>query len=77
MQWLNKELNEAQAGSRAHINMPPRVPTFKPTLSPSKASIPPGVTTAPANTTGSSAAMVTPPPARGALIPTAIARAAF
>jgi hypothetical protein len=62
MQWLNKELNEAQTGSRPHINMPSHVPTFKPTVPPSKASIPPGVTTAPASATDSSAAMHDLPP---------------
>ena len=42
IQWLNKELNEAQRGGRPYVSVPSRVASFKPALHPSlKASVHP------------------------------------
>ena len=56
IQWLNKELNEAQTGGRPYVNLPSRVAAFKPSLHPS---IKPGSCAASysPSATGSSAAM--------------------
>ena len=56
IQWLNKELNEAQTGGRPYVNIPSRVAAFKPALHPS---IKPGAgpTSYSPSATGSSAIM--------------------
>ena len=66
IQWLNKELNEAQTGGRPYVNIPSRVSNFKPALHPSlkpTMTSPGGLTaSATASATGTSAVICDPLP---------------
>ena len=62
IQWLNKELNEAQTGGRPYVNLPSRVAAFKPALHPSikPVSSPPGASATGTSTPSLTASLTKP-----------------
>lgn len=63
IQWLNKELNEAQTGGKPYINLPSRVTSFKPAIHPAlRPSLSPSGGGFAASATGTSAVMCDPTP---------------
>ena len=65
IQWLNKELNEAQTGGRPYVNIPSRVAAFKPSMHPAIKPSSAASSYSPGSLTGSSAVMCDSSPIAG------------